>query len=387
MRTRYLCLLSAMFFSASALTAESALPTPFKGATANSKLEVSYEDLDAFLDAEVLVIGRSTREKATRQVTTGTLMRSRVNRLTALEANRFHFESLSDEKVSDMLVTLKESLENLPDEVPLSLLSRDEQLAYWLNLYNFTMLHEIAKRQLSGSLKDDLGYDDNGRLLNDKVLTVAGQELSLNDIQFTILKEKYDEPVVIYGLFQGNIGGPSIRDEAYTGKRVWRQLEDNAMEFINSNRGTYYDGKISVFYEHSMPFFDNDKKKLKTHLLNYIDEDPYYDEVESADDLEFAMSDWQIADLTGGARSYGGSVMNNSAALMDSVRSAQQQVAGNVQNSLADTLVEQSPIARRFSPAQLELLNNMKVKYKINNGSVEVKDISEEEARKKSESQ
>lgn len=347
MRSGYLCLLTTMLFSASSLAAENALPNAFKGATENSQLAVSYDDLDAFLDAEVLVIGRSTREKAKRQVTTGTLMRSRVNRLTALEANRFHFDSLNDEKVSNVLTTLKESLETLPDQVPLSLLSRNEQLAYWLNLYNFTMLHEISKRQIRGSLKDDLGYDEKGGLLNDKVLTVAGEQLSLNDIQFAILKEKYDEPVVIYGLFQGNIGGPSIRDEAYTGKRVWRQLEDNAMEFINSNRGTYYDGKISVFYEHNMPFFDNNQQKLKTHLLNYIDDDRYYEEIESADELEFAMSDWQIADLTGGARSYGGSVMNNSAALMDAVRSDQPGVTGNVQNSLADSLVEKSPIARR----------------------------------------
>ena len=387
MRSGYLCLLTTMLFSASSLAAENALPTAFKGATENSQLAVSYDDLDAFLDAEVLVIGRSTREKAKRQVTTGTLMRSRVNRLTALEANRFHFDSLNDEKVSNVLTTLKESLETLPDQVPLSLLSRNEQLAYWLNLYNFTMLHEISKRQIRGSLKDDLGYDENGGLLNDKVLTVAGESLSLNDIQFAILKEKYDEPVVIYGLFQGNIGGPSIRDEAYTGKRVWRQLEDNAMEFINSNRGTYYDGKISVFYEHNMPFFDNNQQKLKTHLLNYIDEDRYYEEIESADELEFAMSDWQIADLTGGARSYGGSVMNNSAALMDSVRSDQQGVAGNVQNSLADSLVQRSPLVGRFSPAQIDLLNKLKVKHKINNGSVEVKDISQEAARNKSKTQ
>lgn len=368
--------------------AEEKLPEPFQGATEDSNLEVSYDDLDAFLKAEVLVVGRSTRKKVSRQATTGTRMRSRINRLTALEGNRFHFESLQDEEVMDVLTTLKESLEVLPSQIPLSMLSRDEQLAYWLNLYNFTMIYEIGQRELNGSLQDALAYGDESPLLHDKVLTVAGEKLSLHDIQFTILKEKYEEPVVIYGLFQGNIGGPSIRDEAYTGNRVWRQLEDNAVEFINSNRGTYYDGEISVYYKHNLPFFDNDKTKLKTHILNYVDEDRYYEEIENASELEFEMSDWQIADLTGGARNYGGSAMINSAALLDAVRSEQMlynEGGGSgmtgIETSLDQSMVQKARMATRFPAVQLEMLQKLKVQHEMNRGSVDVKDISEEEAK------
>jgi hypothetical protein len=36
--------------------------------------------------------------------------------------------------------------------------------------------------------------------------------MSLDDIQFTILRQNYDnDPLIIYGLYQGNIGGPNIR--------------------------------------------------------------------------------------------------------------------------------------------------------------------------------
>lgn len=372
------------------LAAENKLPEPFRGATEDSNLEVSYDDLNAFLEAEVLVVGRSSRKKAVEPASTGTRMRSRINRLTALEGNRFHFDSLQDEEVMKVLTTLKESLEVLPSQVPLNMLSRDEQLAYWLNLYNFTMIYEIGQRELNGSLFDALNYDDKSALLHDKVLTVAGQKLSLHDIQFNILNEKYDEPVVIYGLFQGNIGGPSIRDEAYTGKRVWRQLEDNAVEFINSNRGTYYDGEISVYYRHNLPFFDNDKAKLKTHILNYVDDERYYEEIENASELEFAMSDWQIADLSGGARNYGGSAMINSAALLDAVRSEQRtyQKGGTmtgVETSLDQSLVQKARMTTRFPAVQLEMLQKLKTQYKINRGTVDVKDISEEEANSRTQ--
>ena len=391
MKPIYLALLLTLTTPLS-FAAEEKLPEPFRGATEDSNLEVSYDDLNAFLEAEVLVVGRSTRKKVSRQATTGTRMRSRINRLTALEGNRFHFESLQDEEVMKVLTTLKESLEVLPSQVPLSMLSEDEQLAYWLNLYNFTMLYEIGQRELNGSLQDALAYDEKSPLLHDKVLTVAGEELSLHDIHFTILKEKFEQPVVIYGLFQGNIGGPSIRDEAYTGSRVWRQLEDNAVEFINSNRGTYYDGEISVYYKHNLPFFDNDKGKLKTHILNYVDDDRYYEEIDSARELEFEMSDWQIADLTGGARNYGGSAMINSAALLDAVRSEQMMynegASGGsmtgVETSLDQSMVRKARMATRFPAIQLEMLQKLKAQHEMNSGTVDVKDISEEEAKSSS---
>ncbi len=60
-----------------------------------------------------------------------------------------------------------------------------------------------------------------------KSLTVAGIPLSLNDIEFTILRQNYDgDPLIIYGLYQGNIGGPNIRKAAYTGTNVYADLID-----------------------------------------------------------------------------------------------------------------------------------------------------------------
>lgn len=368
---------------------ENNLPTPFQGASQDSTLAVSYDDLSAFLKAEVLVVGRSTRKKAARAETTGTRMRSRVNRLTALEGNRFYFKALENDDVRSTLQAIKQSLELLPGQVPLSALNRKEQLAYWLNLYNFTLLEELAKQQAPGNVKNLLDYDDEDSILNKKVLNIAGEPLSLHDIQFTILKEKYNDPLVIYGLFQGNIGGPSILDEAFTGDRVWRQLEENAREFINSNRGTYFDGAVSVYYKRNMPFFDNNKEKLRSHLLDFL-EGAFYSEIQEADELKFATADWQLANLTGGAREYGGSGMINNAALLDAVRSEQMlfnQGSGSgmtaIESPLGQSLVSQSRLNVRFPAAQLEMIQQLKARHQLNAGSVEIKDIDEAEAKLK----
>ena len=57
--------------------------------------------------------------------------------------------------------------------------------------------------------------------MNQEILEVQGVKLSLNDIQYSILAKKYDgDPLIIYGLYQGIIGGPNILNRAYTAKNV-----------------------------------------------------------------------------------------------------------------------------------------------------------------------
>ncbi|MBU3021200.1 DUF547 domain-containing protein [Aestuariibacter sp. A3R04] len=388
--------ISALFLSTlllagsfNAFADEKKIPEPFRGDDPDSKFEVSYDDLDAFLQSLVLDVGRSSRKKAPRPQNTGTRMKSRVNRLTALEGNRFNFDALDDEEVTKILTTLQDSLETLPSQVPLSLLNRNEQLAYWLNLYNFTLLDELAKEKPTSSVKKLLDYGDEDSILAKKVLNVGGVSLSLDDIQFTILKEKYhDNALVIYGLFQGNIGGPSIQNKAFQGSNVWRQLEENATEFVNSNRGTYYDGKISVFYERNLPFFDNSKEKLKEHLLDFL-EDDFYTEIMNAKTLDFDTADWQIASLTGGARDFGASGMINNAALLDAVQ-AKQRIGGGsggvssvaIENPLGENVVDMARLNTRFPAAQIEVLQRLREMQKINQGKVEIKDLDKEDVKK-----
>jgi hypothetical protein len=163
--------------------------------------------------------------------------------------------------------------------------------------------------------------------LSTQLLTVAGVPLSLDDIQFTILKNNYDNnPLVIYGLYQGIIGGPNIRKTAYTGHDVWRALKNNATEFINSNRGTYSSSddsevfEVSSFYDRNRVYFPNFNTDLSAHLLEYL-EGSERTMLANADTLKPDINDWTITSLSGNYREFGGSIADNSAALLDSITS------------------------------------------------------------------
>jgi hypothetical protein len=380
--------LASLFFMPSSFASKDSIPEPFRGDTRGSKLTINYADIDELLDASVLNMGRSQRTKAKKSTgNIGTRLKVKINKLTALEGNRFYFEAFKEDKQREALTKIRNSLEKVPSEAPLSLFTKEEQLAYWLNLYNITILDEIMKVYPESKLKDFL--TDSDSILNDKILTVSGIKLSLNDIHHKILMPKYNnDPLIMYGLFQGIIGGPNIRKSAYTGKKVYSNLEDNANEFVNSNRGTYASKKktmrVSSLYKRNADYFPSFKSDLKEHLLKHIEGYTRY-QLEDATKIKANINDWKIVDLYGSTRKFGGSVATNKSALIDSVSNpvisnTRDPSAVGVQDlALASSYyLQKGTILSRFSPEQVELLQQLNSARAISAGSVTVTDLEEE---------
>lgn len=362
---------SFISINAIANTAVSSVPEPFRGFDENSKLTIDYRDLDSLLDTVVLNTGRSDRKKAARSESeTGTRMRVSVNRSTVNEGNRFFFEVFDNNADNQQTLTkIQERLENIPKAVPLEKFSRDEQLAYWVNLYNITIVNEIVKVYPERKL-DDLLVGKRS-ILSKKTLMVAGVSLSLNDIQFTILRQNYDNnPLVIYGLYQGIIGGPNIRKSAYTGKYVYADLVDNAMEFINSNRGTDSRNakvfRVSSLYKRNAVYFPDFDGDLTEHLLAYL-EGEEFDELKAATKIKTDINDWTITDLYGSSRDLGGTLANNSAAL-----------DGAVSGGNSSRLTAKSAVTTKYSPAVLKHLNEInRKKAAQKTGTVTIEEMGE----------
>lgn len=368
-----MCGLSVIYGVANA--AESTVPEPFQRFDDTSTYSINYEDLTALLKTLVVDVGRSTREIANpTRAKTGTRMKVSVKRSTVKEANRFHFEAMERNKEGQQLLAkVQRSLEQLPGEVSLAYFSRDEQLAYWLNLYNTTLLNEIVKIYPKKNLKKFMSGKNS--ILSKKILTVAGIPLSLNDIQYTILKQNYNnDPVIIYGLYQGVIGGPNIRKTAYTGSNVHRSLKNNAIEFINSNRGTYSKDektfRVSSLYARNKSFFKNLESDLSEHLLTYLQGDERR-ELQSASNIKADIDDWAVTDLQGPYREIGAGLADNNAALLDAIKSTSPADGGGVMGATVghagSTMVARSTVINLIDPALLEHLHQINEKRMITN--------------------
>ncbi|MDX2417501.1 MAG: DUF547 domain-containing protein [Xanthomonadales bacterium] len=364
---------------------DSAVPEPFRGYDPSSTKTINYDVLTQWFDYLVVDIGLSDRRSAYSgrvQITPrlGTRIGPKVNKTTIFEANRFFFESFEDnEKARQVLTDVRDSVAQIPDHTPLEYFTRDEQLAYWLNLYNMTILNEVVGVYPTRDLEELLVGEES--ILSKKLLTVAGIPLSLNDIQYTILNENYDNnPLIMYGLYQGIIGGPNIRKEAYTGATVYRALEYNATEFINSNRGTNRDigkykvQKVSSLYARNNVYFPDFNADLSAHLLKYIGGEGRKQGLKKAKTtLKPVINDWTVTDLWGTFPEVRNGIAYNPAALLNAIVSIS---GGGFSTFLSKA--NQPGMNRRSNIMQYLLVINMKrVRTNEKNATVTMEELGE----------
>ena len=272
--------------------------------TQDSTKKMDFVVVDQLLHAGVLNMGFSTRAYAKKSKhTLGTRFKQKVVGATENEGIRFFYERLKKDK--HKILKLRQELEAIPSSTPLNEYSRNAQLAYWLNLYNVTMINEIMEVYPLNNLKGL--FEEGSSILDKKVLNVDNTMISLNDIHYKILPGlSPDSSLFIYGLYQGIKGSPNIRRKAYTAKTVEKDLLDNALEFVNSNRGTQFNGgantvRVSSFYERNAQFFPDFDNDLKAHLQKYA-KNNIVDKIKSANRFKTNIDNWRITDLYGSIR-------------------------------------------------------------------------------------
>lgn len=296
LRTLFAVLLSAGLLAGPALAdAQESDFAQFGQFAKTSKYDLDYGVYQSFLGSAVFQVGYSTRKRASnRDGGVGSRVTRGHRGKFRLEANRVTFSRLPRDAVK-ALSTYRQDLQAIPGQIDFHKLSKNEALAYWLNLHNVLVIEQLAIRYPLNNIEDR--YDE---IFESKIATVAGVPLSINDIRLRIVYEHWDDPLVIYGFYHGVIGGPSIQIRAFTGKTVERTLRQAAFEFVNSLRGVSERRgvlEVSQIYDEARGFFEAWPEDLISHLNDHARDD-VKSLLEGAGRVEAETFDWQIADLT-----------------------------------------------------------------------------------------
>lgn len=205
-----------------------------------TKYSIDHQPWTDFLSRAVYFVGKSDRQPARRPSSqfrvSGTRLSTGSNSPYRLEGNRVLFHTFNSDVV-EYIRLYRDALQDTVNRIEYAELSRDEQLAFWLNLYNAVVIHEIAVAH-PVSKPHRLRAGESGESLFDaKLVEVHGVPLSLNEIRYDVVYRYWRNTDVIYGFWDGAIGSPNILLEAYEGQTVNAQLRANAKEFVNSLRG------------------------------------------------------------------------------------------------------------------------------------------------------
>ena len=128
-------------------------------------------------------------------------------------------------------------------------LSRDEQFTYWGNFYNALTLKVIIDHYPVASIRDiDIspGFFSNGPW-GAKLVTVMGEDLSLDDMEHRILRPIWRDPRVHYVVNCASMGCANIQAHAWQAKSLYRDLNTAAGDYVNHPRGaSVIDGRLQV---------------------------------------------------------------------------------------------------------------------------------------------
>lgn len=120
-------------------------------------------------------------------------------------------------------------------------LTRDQQLAYWINLYNAVTVEVILENYPVGSIRDIRDGPLSIGPWNRPLVQVAGQTLTLNDIEHRIIRPTFDEQRIHFALNCAAVGCPNLMGRAWQAETLERDFSTAERAYVNDPRGVRFD--------------------------------------------------------------------------------------------------------------------------------------------------
>ncbi len=200
-------------------------------------------------------------------------------------------------------------------------LTRNEQMAFWLNAYNTVVLRTVidnypAPRRSTayppGSIRQTPGAFE--RLPH----RLAGRMLTLDQIEQTILP-MFGDPRLYFALGRGAVGGGRLRSESFAADTVEKQLAEAASECVTRAECIHVDAAtnklmtsaifswhekefVAAYAEKAAPAYAN-RSPIERAILAFVQPKLLQTERDFLEkntfEVAFKAFDWSLNDLTG----------------------------------------------------------------------------------------
>lgn len=185
--------------------------------------------------------------------------------------NRFDYANITDGDRARLKGYIEQLAAIDPRTYP-----RTEQRAYWINLYNALTVDVVLQYYPVKSIRDiERGLLGSGPWKK-QLVEVAGQPLTLNDIEHRILRPIWRDPRTHYAVNCASLGCPNLAARAYTAADIDSLLDEAARAYINHPRGVAFEnGRLtlsSIYNWFDVDFGESDVAVLE-HLAKYAEPD------------------------------------------------------------------------------------------------------------------
>jgi hypothetical protein len=118
-------------------------------------------------------------------------------------------------------------------------LSRNEQLAFYINAYNASTIKLILSGYPGVKSIWDLGGRIFNRVFSKKVVRIEGKTISLDDLEHGIIRPRFKEPRIHFAVNCASRSCPPLISEPYQGRLLDAQLDASTRAFLNNPQRNY----------------------------------------------------------------------------------------------------------------------------------------------------
>ncbi len=192
------------------------------------------------------------------------------------------------------LKLLEKYLDSL-QEVDPRLLSKNEQLAYWVNLYNALTVQVILDEYPVESIRNIRFLTSPFGPWDKNFVEVQGEDLSLNDIEHEILRPIWKDPRIHFAVNCASIGCPNLVGEAFTAVNADELMTAAAHDFIGHTRGVEVKGDtvvLSSIFDWYAGDFGEDEAEVVDYVAKFVDSSDV-EKLKSASKFKYQY-DWKL---------------------------------------------------------------------------------------------
>lgn len=178
-------------------------------------------------------------------------------------------------------------------------LTRDQQLAFWINLYNAKTVDLVLQNYpVDSILKIKDGILPTGPW-NRKVVKVGGEALSLNDVEHRIVRPVFKEERIHYALNCAAAGCPNLSPKAWRAEGLEAALAKAEHAYVNDPRGVKVreDGTLvlSKIYAWFREDFGANEAEIIAKLAK-VAEQPLREKLQGRTHVDRYEYDWSLND-------------------------------------------------------------------------------------------
>jgi hypothetical protein len=179
-----------------------------------------------------------------------------------------------------------------------SSLTGAEQLAFWINAYNASTIHEVLQRYPVDTIRPNtLGVIPERSFFVDEKHVVGGKNYSLDGMENNVLR-MLGEPRIHFAINCASTSCPKLLNEAYDARKLNGQLDRQGQAFINDPTRNQFDvstntAKLSKIFD----WFEGDFESeggVAAFLLTFAEGDAKTVLGNSDIEIQYLNYDWSL---------------------------------------------------------------------------------------------